>query len=174
LRLKGAKGLGSRGLAALQLLHRWRDSVAEREDKAPFRIIGNDALVAVSRALPTTRADLTRIRELPASLARRHGEALLDAVLRAKALDERALPKLERKPRPQKDPGFDARLEKIKEVRNRLATELGLEPGVLGGRTTLEAVVRAKPASRADLERVGELRRWQIDVLGPAFLEALR
>src|SRR5439155_26017258 len=37
LRLKGAKGLGPRSLAALQLLHRWRDSVAEREDKAPFR-----------------------------------------------------------------------------------------------------------------------------------------
>lgn len=174
LRLKGAKGLGSRGLAALQLLHRWRDSVAERDDKAPFRIIGNDALVGVSRALPTTRAELTRIRELPSSLARRHGDALLDAVLRAKALDERALPKLERKPRPQKDPGFDARLEKVKGVRNRIATELALEPGVLGGRTTLEAVVRAKPANRAELENVAELRRWQIDVLGDALLEALR
>jgi ribonuclease D len=174
LRIKGAKGLGSRGLAALQLLHRWRDTVAARDDKAPFRIIGNDALVAVSRALPTTPAELTKIRELPSSLARRHGDALLDAVLRAKALDERALPKLERKPRPQKDPGFDARLEKVKEVRNRVATELGLEPGVLGGRTTLEAVVRAKPANRAALEQVAELRRWQIDVLGDAFLEALR
>jgi ribonuclease D len=174
LRLKGAKALASRGLAALQLLHRWRDTVAARDDKAPFRIIGNDALVAVSRALPTTRSDLARIRELPSSLARRHGEALLDAVLRANALDERALPKLERKPRPQKDPGFDARLEKVKEVRNRIATELGLEPGVLGGRTTLEAVVRAKPASRAALEQIEELRRWQIDVLGEAFLEALR
>jgi ribonuclease D len=174
LRLKGAKALASRGLAALQLLHRWRDTVAARDDKAPFRIIGNDALVAVSRALPTTRSDLARIRELPSSLARRHGEALLDAVLRANALDERALPKLERKPRPQKDPGFDTRLEKVKEVRNRIATELGLEPGVLGGRTTLEAVVRAKPASRAALEQIEELRRWQIDVLGDAFLEALR
>jgi len=107
-------------------------------------------------------------------LARRHGDALLDAVLRAKALDERALPKIERKPRPQKDPGFDTRLEKVKEARNRIATELGLEPGVLGGRTTLEAVVRAKPANRTALEQVGELRRWQIAVLGDAFLEALR
>ena len=174
LRIKGAKALGSRALAALHLLHRWRDTVAERDDKAPFRIIGNDALLGVSRALPTTRADLARIRELPSSLARRHGDALLDAVVRAKALDERALPKLERKPRPQKDPGFDARLEKVKEVRNRLATELGIEPGVLGGRTTLEAVVRAKPANRAQLQEVDELRQWQIDVLGDALLEALR
>src|SRR2546426_4815677 len=56
LRLKGAKGLGPRSLAALRLLHRWRDRVAERDDKAPFRIIGNDALIAVSRALPASPA----------------------------------------------------------------------------------------------------------------------
>ena len=174
LRLKGAKGLSPRSLAALQLLHRWRDAVAERDDKAPFRIIGNDALVGVSRAMPATRADLARIRELPNSLARRHGDALLDAVARARALDERALPKLARQPRPQKDPGFDARLEKMKEARNRIARELGLEPGLLGGRTTLEAVIRAKPENRAALGQLGGLRRWQVDVLGDALLEALR
>jgi len=174
LRLKGAKGLGPRSLAALKLLHRWRDTVAEREDKAPFRIIGNDSLIAVSRALPGGRADLSTIRELPSSLARRHGDALLDAVARAKALPDSELPRLERRPRPHKDAGFDARLEKVKAVRNRVATELGLEPGVLCGRTTLEAVVRARPTDRAALERVGELRRWQIDVLGDALLEALR
>ena len=174
LRLKGAKGLQPRGLAALRLLHRWRDTVAEREDKAPFRIIGNDALTGVSRALPSSPADLGHIRELPASLARRHGTALLDAVAQANALPAAELPRLERRPRPQKDPGFDARLEKVKEARNRVAKELELEAGVLCGRTTLEAVVRARPTNRAELERITELRRWQIDVLGDALLEALR
>ena len=174
LRLKGAKGLSPRSLAALRLLHRWRDTVAERDDRAPFRIIGNDALLAVSRALPASRTDLGHIRDLPSSLARRHGEALLDAVQRAKALPETDLPRLERRPRVHKDPGFDARLERVKAVRNRIATELGLDPGVVSGRTTLEAVVRARPANRTALEQVGEIRRWQIDVLGDALLEAVR
>ena len=174
LRLKGAKGLGSRSRAALRLLHRWRETVAEHDDKAPFRIIGNDALVAVSRALPTTRADLSHVRDLPSSLARRHGDALLEAVARAKALPESELPKLTRPPRLPKDPGSDARLEQLKAVRNRVATELGLEPGVLCGRGTLEAVARARPANRAGLEQIPELRRWQIEVLGDALLEALR
>ncbi len=174
LRLKGAKGLSPRSLAALRLLHSWRDTVAEREDRAPFRIIGNDALLAVSRALPASRTDLGHVRDLPSSLARRHGEALLDAVQRAKALPETDLPRLERRPRVHKDPGFDARLERVKAVRNRIATELGLDPGVVSGRTTLEAVVRAHPANRTALEQVGEIRRWQIDVLGDALLEAVR
>ncbi|PYO94078.1 MAG: hypothetical protein DMD62_07365 [Gemmatimonadetes bacterium] len=132
-------------------------------------------MVALSRALPTTRADLGPIRELPNSLARRHGEALLETLARAKALPEDELPRrLTRQPRLAKDPGFDARLELLKTARNRIATELGLEPGVLGGRGTLEAVARARPTNRAGLEQVAELRRWQIEVLGDAFLEALR
>jgi ribonuclease D len=174
LRLKGAKGLQPRSLAALRLLHRWRETVAEREDKAPFRIIGNDALLGLSRALPGAMPDLSRIRELPASLARRHGPALLEAVARATTLPESELPRLERRARPQKDAGFDARLEKLKAARNRVATELGIEAGVLCGRTTLEAVARARPSDRAGLDHVAELRRWQVDVLGAALLDALR
>jgi len=173
LRIKGAKQLPPRSLAALRELHRWRENTAQREDKAPFRIIGNDALLAVSRALPSTPADLSRVRELPGSLARRHGVELLDGVARAQAIAERDLPRVERPPRPQKDPGFDARVDQLKAARNRVATALGLEPGVLCGRTTLEAVARARPTDRAGLAQVNELRRWQIDALGDALLEAL-
>ena len=172
LRLKGAKGLTPRSLAALRLLHRWRDSVAEREDKAPFRIIGNDALLGVSRALPASPAELGHVRELPPSLARRHGAALLDAVARAKQLPDAQLPRLERRPRPIKDPGFDGRLENLKAARNRIAVELGLDRGVLCGRSSLEAVARARPTNREALKQIPGLRRWQIDVLGDAFLEA--
>jgi len=174
LRLKGAKALHARSLAALRELHRWRESVAERDDKAPFRIIGNDALLGVARALPSAEPDLSRVRELPPSLARRHGAALLDAVARAKALPDHELPRVERRPRPQRDAGFDVRLEKLKAARNTVATALGLDAGVLCGRTTLEAVARAKPVNRAELEAIPELHRWQVGVLGDALLEALR
>jgi ribonuclease D len=174
LRVKGAKGLPPRSLAAFRELHRWRETVAEREDKAPFRVIGNDSLLAVSRALPATPADLTPIKELPASLSRRHGAALMEGVARARALPENELPRLERTPRPPKDPGFDERVERLKAARNRIAAALGLDAGVLCGRSTLEAVARARPKDRAGLAQTGELRRWQIEVLGDALLEVVR
>jgi ribonuclease D len=174
LRVKGAKGLPPRALAAFRELHRWRETVAQRDDKAPFRVIDNDSLLAISKALPATPADLTGLKDVPASLARRHGAALLEAVVRARALPERDLPRLERSARPPKDPDFDARVERLKAVRNRVAGELSIDPGVLCGRTTLEAVARAAPKDRAGLAQVGELRRWQADVLGEAMLEALR
>jgi ribonuclease D len=173
LRLKGAGTLTGRQLGALRELYRWREELAAQQDRATFRIIGNDALLAVSRSLPRTLADLGKTAGVPPVLAARHGPELLACVHRALALDERALPRIERSARLPKDPAFDARVERLKTVRTRVATEMGLDPGVLCGRGTLEAVARARPKDRAGLAQIGELRRWQIAVLGDALLATL-
>jgi ribonuclease D len=173
LRLKGARTLTRRQLGALRELYRWREEVAARQDRATFRIIGNDALLAVSRALPRTLADVGRTADVPPVLAARHGAELIECVHRALALDEEALPRIEPPARFPRDPAFDARVDRLKAVRNRMATEMGLDPGVLCGRGTLEAVARARPKDRAGLTVIGELRRWQITVLGDAMLAAL-
>jgi ribonuclease D len=175
LRVKGAKALEPRHLAALRELYRWRENFAADKDQATFRIIGNDALLAVARALPRTPDELGRVAQLPRSLAARHGAALLDGVRRALALSEADLPRIERAVRPPRDPSLDARVERLKTARNRVAKELGLDPGVLCGRSTLEAVARALPLpnDRAGLAQIGELRRWQIEALGDALLAAL-
>lgn len=175
LRIKGAKALAPRQLAALRELYRWRETVAAEQDRATFRIMGNDALLAVARTLPGAPADLSDLGGLPATLAARHGPALLAAVRRALELPEAELPRRERLPRQPRDPAAEARVERLKAARNRVAAELALDPGVLCGRPTLEAVARAQPLpnDRAGLARVGELRRWQIDVLGDALLAAL-
>jgi ribonuclease D len=175
LRIKGAKTLPPRELAALRELYRWRESVAAEQDRATFRIIGNDALLAVARALPRSVAELQAVAQVPATLAARHGTALLESVRRALALDEAELPRVERHLRPPRDVSVEARVERLKAARNRVAQELGLEPGVLCGRTTLEVVARTAPLpnDRAGLARIEELRRWQIDALGDALLAAL-
>ena len=175
LRVKRAKALAPRQLAALRELYQWREAQGAELDRATFRIIGNDALLAVAKALPRTPAELSGITALPASLAARHGSALLNGVRRALALPESELPRVERAPRQARDPGLDARVERLKAVRNRAAAALGLDPGVLCGRSTLEAVARAQPPpnDRAGLSRVGELRRWQIEAFGDALLAAL-
>lgn len=175
LRVKGARALEPRQLAALRELYRWRETLAATQDKATFRIIGNDALVAVARVLPRTPADLKRVPELPGTLGARHGPALIEAVRRALALDDAELPRIERVARPPRNPEAERRLERLKAARNETARALELDPGVLCGRATLEAVARTEPPpkDRAGLARIGELRRWQIEALGDALLAAL-
>jgi ribonuclease D len=173
LRIKGARTLTGRQLAALRELYRWREEVAARQDRATFRIVDNEVLLAVSRALPTTAAALAETRGVPPAHVRRHGADLVAGVERALALSEDALPHITRVPRPPKNPEFDARVERLKAARNRIAAELGLDAGVLCGRPTLEAIARAHPKDRAGLAQIGELRRWQVEVLGDALLAAL-
>jgi len=173
LRAKGASQLTARQLAALRELWAWREGVAERDDRALFRIVGNEALLAVARVLPSDAADLSRVRALPAALAQRHGAALLDAVARARRLGDAALPRLERTRRAPRDLEFEGRLQRLRTARNAVAERLGIDPGVLVGRIALEAVARARPTDRAGLSRLAELRHWQIDLLGDELLAAL-
>ena len=176
LRVKGAKALPARPLAALRELYRWRDTIAAAQDRATFRIIGNEVLLAVAKALPRSAADLAGIPELRSKLAGRHAAALLEAVRRALALGEADLPRVDRVPRPPQDPALEERVERLKAARNSVAAQLGLDPGVLCARATLEAIARAAPPpkDRAGLARIGELRRWQAEVLGDQLLQALR
>jgi ribonuclease D len=173
LRLKGAGTLTGRQARHVAGKCTAGARLGARQDRATFRIIGNDALLSVSRHLPRTAADLAQTPDLPPVLASRYGPDLLACVQRALALDDDALPHIERSPRTRKDPTFDARVDRMKAVRNKVATEIGLDPGVLCGRGTLEAVARAHPKDRAGLAQVGELRRWQLGVLGDALLAAL-
>jgi ribonuclease D len=172
-RIKGAKALTPRSLAALRELVAWRAGVAAERDTALFRIIGNEALLAVSRGLPRSLEDLGAIRELPASLARRHGPPLVAAVGRALALTDQDLPTRERTPRAPHDPELDTRVERLKTARNALALELGIDPGVLCGKSTLEAIARQRPADLAAVARLDDVRKWQVEALGAALLAAL-
>src|SRR5688572_24893976 len=62
LKVKGARDLNGRQLAALRELHRWREEVAQGRDSAPFRIISNEALLELARALPAGMTELTGTR----------------------------------------------------------------------------------------------------------------
>ncbi|MBI2614743.1 MAG: HRDC domain-containing protein [Gemmatimonadetes bacterium] len=83
-----------------------------------------------------------------------------------------SLPVPARGSRPRPDPAQEARFERLKALRNRRASELKLEPGVLCPNGALQAVAWVAPPTVAELERIEELRRWQIVALGPAAILA--
>jgi len=173
LRMKGARKLGRRALAVLRELVPWRDGIAAELDRATFRVISNEALLALSEAPPRTQADLERVGGISSRLVAERGDSLLATVERGLAVPEKDLPRPPRAERRTPDPAFDKAVERLKGVRNAAAERLGLDPGVLCPNGTLEAVARARPASAAALEVIPEVRRWQIEVLGGDFLKAL-
>jgi ribonuclease D len=173
LKLKGARDLTRRELAILRELVPWRDAVAGAQDRATFRVIGNEQLLAIARQQPQTTEALLAIKGVPRGLVEARGSDLLAAVRRGMECAEAQLPRFPKAPRWDRDPDFDTRVSALRTVRDAAAQRLDMDPGVLCSRDRLEAVARRNPASLDELSEVVELRRWQRGELGAAFVEAL-
>jgi ribonuclease D len=174
IRLKGARVLDRRGLALLRELYDWRETTASRLDRAAFRIMGNEVLIHLAANPVSTLDELAKVKGVGRDVAERRGAELLAAMERGKAIGEAELPRFERGPRrPEADPAYELRLEKLKVRRNQLATELGLQPGVLCPNGTLEAIARAVPPSVDAMAGLPGLREWQRKELGEALLTAM-
>ena len=174
LRIKGARDLTRRELAILRELAAWRDDAARDLDRATFRVIGNEALLEISRLAPKTMRELTAIKGTPRALMERAGNEVLAAVSRGLAIPENDLPKYPKSLRWNKDPDFDDRVARLKAVRDEAAARLELDPGVLGSRERLEAVARANPKLISDFAAIPELRQWQVEEMGEGFVRALQ
>jgi ribonuclease D len=166
LALKGAKLLRPQQLAVLRALWEWRDARARALDRAPFRVAGNEMLVALARECPTGIESLSRVAGVPPSIARRHGTEFVDAIRAARALPEDQWPRLERRRRERPDPDLEERLARLKTLRGERAPQVGLDPGLVCANAVLTAIARLRPRSSADLDAVPDLRRWQREILG--------
>ena len=173
MRVKNARDLPPRGLAILRELHAWREAVAEERDQATFRVMSNEALLALSAQPPVSTRALATVSGVSEGMAQRRGREILAAIERGLAVPDDELPRFPRGRRPERDPELEARIERIKAVRNRRADALGLDPGFLMGRGLLEEVARARPATRDELLAVAGVRRWQSEAMGDELLATL-
>lgn len=173
LRIKGARDLTRRELALLRELVPWRDGVARALDRATFRVMGNEVLLAIAHTAPKTAQQLAGLKGMPRGILERGGAAILSAVTRGLEVAEEHLPKFPRTAKWEREDDFEANVTKLKSVRDAAATRLSLDPGVLCSRERLEAIARKKPSRVKDLEDVPGLRRWQIAEMGEEFVQAL-
>ena len=174
LKIKGARDVDRRGLAVLRELHVWREGIADRLDRALFRVIGNEALVALAVERPQDSKALERIKGIGAENTARRGAEILEAIERGLAVPEAELPAFPRHPRFRSDPAFDARLERLKTWRTTAATRIDLPPGLVAPNATLEGVARAVPNTPEELLVVPGIRRWQAREFGPELMAAIR
>jgi ribonuclease D len=173
LRLKGARTLKGHQLAVLREVFAWRESAAAQLDRAPFRVLQNEAMLAIAKTMPADQVALKDLKALSPDQLRRRGSELLEAVARGVRAPAESLPAFERGKRPPPDLAFDARLERLKHVRNALAERLQLAPGVLCPNGYLEAIARLEPASVGELSKVPDMRNWQRQAVGEELVKAL-
>jgi ribonuclease D len=173
LRLKGVRTLRGHQLAVIRELFAWREGVAGQLDRAPFRVLMNEAMLAIAKAMPADESALRDLKALSPDQLRRRGGEILAAVARGVQAPPESIPVFERGRRAAPDLAYEARLERLKAVRNAVAERLPLAPGVLCANGILEAVARLEPKQVSDLGQVEGMRRWQVEVLGEELLRAV-
>lgn len=173
LRIKGAKALRPKELAILRELHAWRDSVAARIDRAPFMVLGNEVMLALSRQPVSSPAELAALKGIGPSIMEKHAADILAALERGLAVPKDQWPRMERPKRWPRDPAFDERFKRLKVVRDELAARYELRPGIIAANQLLTDIARAKPADMAALQAVPGLRKYQAQEFGVALLEVV-
>lgn len=173
LRIKGAKGLGQRELAALARLYDWRDAVARRQDRPPFKVMSNDTILGIASKLPPTPRELKAIKGMSGAQMARFKEQVLAIVRDVRELADDDLPHPPEKKPWKRDKAFEKRLEKLRKVRDGIAGELDLDPGVLAPRHVLAAIASSESRQLEQLAEIPAMRRWQISVAGERLIAAL-
>ncbi len=156
-RLKGVDRLPATGRAVVQALAHWREDRARAEDVPRKRVLQDDALVDIARALPRTRKQLGRLRSLRSGAVQRYGDALLELVGRAR--EGSAPAPNERAGTPPLDDADEALVDAMSALVRLQAAEHALNAATLAERKSLVRLARGEAVAEV-------LTGWRYCVVG--------
>lgn len=180
-RIKGWHSLQNspRALAILRELWLWRDEEARKADLPAFKVIHNDILVALAQyhhLSPEERLE----RNLPEPrlprnfLSGRRGRPIIEAIERALAMPEEALPTALPTPRTERLPADESLVMAMRKIRDRHAHQLKMDPGILFSSSAIIDLASLRPRDMNEIQQSGILYDWQLQLLGHEILQAVR
>ncbi|WP_326653294.1 MULTISPECIES: ribonuclease D [unclassified Streptomyces] len=175
-----------RQMAVVRELWTVRDTVAQRRDVSPGKVLSDSAIIEAALAVPVNLHALTALPGFGHRMGRRQLEQWQAAVDRAKALPDAELPQpgqpLNGPPPPRswadKDPAAAARLSAARAAVSALAEELNMPQENLITPDTVRRVCWEPPAEHT-VAAVAEAlaghgaRAWQIEQVAPLLAHAL-
>ncbi|GAB4424688.1 MAG: ribonuclease D [Anaerolineae bacterium] len=171
-RVKGARDLRPQQQAVLRELYILRDKIARHLNRPPFKVMTDKVLVELSRTQPRKESDLNRIKGLGRKFLFHNAQDVLNAVAAGQAAEPPSPSSNRNHHRP--DNSTLARYESLRQWRNDLAAERGVEPDVIINNQTLMDIARYNPKSLRKLTQLGLLGDWQRETYGKALLTVLR
>lgn len=169
-RVKGVRSLRGDARDRAFSLYEWREGEAQKLDVPPFKVLGAQTLVTLAEDPPEKVTELAKVTGIGPRFIRRWGGRVMQAITQP----ERA-PQWMRGPRqPETAPAVVRRMKRLAVVRDEVAAELALEPGLVCPKSCALAVASHEPwcADTADLRAAG-LTGWRLDLLGPRFIAVL-
>ena len=169
-RISGMRDLEPRQLAVLRALCELRDEKARQQDQPLFKIINDQALLAIADACPSDLEGMQKLDRLSTRQVERMGRELLKAVQEGLA----AGPLYPPKPALRPDPSYADRMEALRDWRKREARRMGVESDVVLPRDLMVELVRLNPGSPEELSAILKEVPWRLNRYGETILAVLR
>ena len=176
MKIKGSAGLDDTGKKVLRALFVLRESIAASRNRPPFKVWGNDMMMAAAKA------DVKHMDGLRTALGERHhvvrryASQVMEAIHDGRD-DVGPVPQLVKKV-VAGNPGVppftrddEPLMASLKRWRNAHAAKITLAPSMVVNNTILREVAALKPSNVAGLDAIGELRTWQKEAYGEMLVE---
>jgi len=154
-RISGSGKLEGQGLAMLRELWQWRDYEASCWDRPSFMVATNRQLLEWCELLLDGKSI-----KLPGHFRAERRERFDAALVAGRALAKEDWPLKPRGIRRRRDQSFEEKYQKLANRRDKVASDLGIDPSIIASRSVLEGIADAETSP----EQV--LLRWQREVLG--------
>jgi ribonuclease D len=168
-RVKGSRDLTPAQAAVLQALFAHREQQAERIDRPPFKVMGEETLMALARRSPRRLEDLQGVPGMTPDAIRRHGHGVLRAVQEGLDAPGQRAPAIEREP-----DEVQVRYDGLHTWRKERAKARGVESDVILPRTVLRDLARLRPRTHAELAAIADFGPWRRGAYGDEILALLR
>ena len=172
--MKQIRSVEERDLGVLQAVWEWRESFAQRVDRPPFKVLGENALVYLSQKRPGTLSSLKAVPGLSERQVRWFGRELLAAVRKGEQLPAPRRPVSARKPDPALTAAGKKRYEALRQWRSETAAARGVDPDIVFSNETLHQISACRPATLAELEKIPSVGRWKAQAYGAKLFRLLR
>jgi ribonuclease D len=165
-RISGAGRLSRRQLAYLRELWRWRDEHAQRANRPPFMVFGNQQIFElITWAESHPGMPLQQGPKLPRNIR----DSLLTTLAAAISSGQSVLSALAERKRGERVEALSAdSLEKLNALRSecaQIAKQLEIAAATLAPKAALDAIARSGPQTVDEIMESGRLLRWQAEIV---------
>jgi ribonuclease D len=169
-RIKGSKDLTVHQQAPLRQLFILRDKIARKLDRPPFKVMNDTTLIELAKLQPQNKAALQRLKGLGVKLLQYNAADILKAIKDGQT----APPPHHSSNNYRPSDSTLTRYETLRQWRNNLAAERGVEPDVIISNHTLMDIARHNPKTLSTLVKMSVLGNWQVENYGEWLLQVLK
>jgi len=160
-------------LNVLEALWQWRENEARHQNRPPFKIVGDTALIEMAKLLPADRAALHAVHDLSDNQIDRFGSQLLRTVQEGQRHPQPHPPEYEPRPDSALDRAVLARFDALRKWRSEMAHQRDVSPDIVLPNSTLLTIAQRNPKSEAELAAIPEIGEWKVQAYGPHILATL-